>query len=76
MRGRGRGGRAAWPAARCPTGPGAFYPPTVLADCTDDMAVLREETFGPVAPVVVVDSFDEALRRGGATRRTGWPPRC
>ncbi|MEJ3744745.1 aldehyde dehydrogenase family protein [Actinomycetes bacterium KLBMP 9797] len=44
-------------------GPGAFYPPTVLADCTDDMAVLREETFGPVAPVVVVDSFDEALAR-------------
>ena len=27
------------------------------------MAVLRDETFGPVAPVAVVDSFDEALRR-------------
>jgi len=46
-----------------PDGPGAFYPATVLADCTDDMAVLREETFGPVAAVAVVDSFDEALRR-------------
>ena len=46
-----------------PDGPGAYYPPTVLADCTDDMAVLREETFGPVAPVVTVDSFDEGLRR-------------
>ena len=46
-----------------PPGPGSHYPPTVLGDCTDDMAVLREETFGPVAPVVVVDSFDEALRR-------------
>jgi acyl-CoA reductase-like NAD-dependent aldehyde dehydrogenase len=46
-----------------PDGPGAWYPPTVLADCTDDMAVLREETFGPIAPVVVVDSFDEALSR-------------
>ncbi|HYN98026.1 MAG TPA: aldehyde dehydrogenase family protein, partial [Pilimelia sp.] len=46
-----------------PDGPGAFYPPTVLADCTDAMAVVREETFGPVAPVVVVDSFDEALSR-------------
>jgi succinate-semialdehyde dehydrogenase/glutarate-semialdehyde dehydrogenase len=46
-----------------PDGPGAFYPPTVLADCTDDMAVMREETFGPVAPVMVVDSFDEALSR-------------
>jgi succinate-semialdehyde dehydrogenase/glutarate-semialdehyde dehydrogenase len=46
-----------------PDGPGAHYPATVLADCTDDMAVLREETFGPVAPVVTVDSFAEALSR-------------
>ncbi len=46
-----------------PDGPGAYYPPTVLADCTDDMTVLREETFGPVAPVVTVDSFAEALSR-------------
>jgi acyl-CoA reductase-like NAD-dependent aldehyde dehydrogenase len=46
-----------------PAGPGAWYPPTVLAGCTDDMAVMREETFGPVAPVAVTDSFDEALTR-------------
>ncbi|MBG0561255.1 aldehyde dehydrogenase family protein [Actinoplanes aureus] len=46
-----------------PSTPGAYYPPTVLADCTDDMAVVREETFGPVAPVVTVDSFSSALAR-------------
>jgi succinate-semialdehyde dehydrogenase/glutarate-semialdehyde dehydrogenase len=46
-------------------GPGAFYPPTVLAGCTDAMAVMREETFGPVAPVAVVDSFSEGLARAG-----------
>ncbi|TDD85234.1 aldehyde dehydrogenase [Actinomadura rubrisoli] len=46
---------------RIPDGPGCFYPATVLADCTDDMAVMAEETFGPVAPVRVVGSFDEAL---------------
>jgi acyl-CoA reductase-like NAD-dependent aldehyde dehydrogenase len=44
-----------------PDGPGSFYPATVLAGCTDTMTVMREETFGPVAPVRVVDSFDEAL---------------
>ncbi|HEX5741852.1 MAG TPA: aldehyde dehydrogenase family protein, partial [Pilimelia sp.] len=58
---------AAGAAARCggrvPEGPGAFYPATVLTDCTDAMAVVREETFGPVAPVVVVRSFAEALSR-------------
>jgi acyl-CoA reductase-like NAD-dependent aldehyde dehydrogenase len=46
-----------------PPGPGAHYPPTVLTGCTDAMAVVAEETFGPVAPVIVVDGFDEALDR-------------
>nr|WP_260300790.1 aldehyde dehydrogenase [Rathayibacter sp. PhB152] len=44
-------------------GDGTFYPATVLADCTDEMLVMTEETFGPVAPVLVVDDFDEALTR-------------
>jgi acyl-CoA reductase-like NAD-dependent aldehyde dehydrogenase len=44
-----------------PDGPGAFYPPTVLIGCTPRMRVLREETFGPVAPVRVVPDFDAAL---------------
>ena len=50
-----------------PEGAGSFYPATVLADCTEEMAVMSEETFGPVAPVRVVSSFAEALesaRRG------------
>jgi succinate-semialdehyde dehydrogenase/glutarate-semialdehyde dehydrogenase len=46
-----------------PDGPGAFYPATVLTGCTDAMAVMREETFGPVAPVAVVGSFEEGLAR-------------
>jgi acyl-CoA reductase-like NAD-dependent aldehyde dehydrogenase len=43
--------------------PGSFYAPTVLDGCPDDVPLLREETFGPVAPVVRVADFDEALRR-------------
>ncbi|WP_210491664.1 aldehyde dehydrogenase family protein [Patulibacter sp. SYSU D01012] len=50
-----------------PGGEGSFYPPTVLTDVTPDMDVWREETFGPVAPVIVVDDFDEALRLAGDT---------
>jgi acyl-CoA reductase-like NAD-dependent aldehyde dehydrogenase len=39
-----------------------FYAPTILADVTQDMRVMREETFGPVLSVVPFDSDDEALR--------------
>jgi acyl-CoA reductase-like NAD-dependent aldehyde dehydrogenase len=44
-----------------PDGAGSFYPATVLADCTAEMAVMRRETFGPVAPVQVLPSFTAAL---------------
>ncbi|MEV6606621.1 aldehyde dehydrogenase family protein [Kutzneria sp. NPDC051319] len=40
---------------------GCMYPNTVLTECTPEMRVMREETFGPVAPVCVVDSFDHGL---------------
>ena len=46
-----------------PEGPGFHYPPTVLSGVTPDMAVMLEETFGPVAPVMVVEDFETALRR-------------
>jgi succinate-semialdehyde dehydrogenase / glutarate-semialdehyde dehydrogenase len=56
------GGARARAGGVVPDGPGAFYPPTVLVDCLPDAAVLRHETFGPVAPVQVVPDFDTALR--------------
>ena len=39
-----------------------FYAPTVLADVTHEMLIMREETFGPVLPVMPFDSDDEAVR--------------
>lgn len=50
-----------------PEGPGCFYPPTVLADVPADAQVLREEVFGPVAPVVAVDGEDEAVAAANDT---------
>ena len=40
---------------------GHYYPATVIADCRQDMAIVREETFGPVMPVVTFHEFDEAI---------------
>ncbi|MFG2652448.1 aldehyde dehydrogenase family protein [Streptomyces sp. NPDC048436] len=51
-----------------PEGPGFFYPATVLTGVDESMAVLREETFGPLAPVVVVDSFEEGLDRAARSQ--------
>ncbi len=42
-------------------GNGYFYPPTLLLDVRQDMTIMHEETFGPVLPVVVFDTLEEAL---------------
>ncbi|HEX8857745.1 MAG TPA: NAD-dependent succinate-semialdehyde dehydrogenase [Actinomycetes bacterium] len=48
-------------------GRGYFYAPTVLADVTRDARVLREEIFGPVAPVTSFDSEREAVAAANDT---------
>jgi len=40
---------------------GLFFEPTVLTGVTRNMKVFREETFGPVAPVLTANSVDEAV---------------
>lgn len=40
---------------------GWFYEPTVLTGVTPEMAITREEVFGPVAPICEVESLDKAL---------------
>ena len=40
---------------------GHHYLPTVLANCTDDMSVMKDEIFGPVLPVRAVSDLEEAV---------------
>ena len=43
-------------------GPGYFYSPTVVVDVDHEMALMRDETFGPVLPIMPVADDDEAVR--------------
>ncbi|MDT7580992.1 MAG: succinate-semialdehyde dehydrogenase / glutarate-semialdehyde dehydrogenase, partial [Pseudonocardiales bacterium] len=45
-----------------PDGKGCYYPATVLVDVPSDAAILREEIFGPVAPIVTVTTEEDAVR--------------
>lgn len=46
---------------------GHFFAPTVLTGVTPDMTVYREETFGPVAPVVIYDDVDQVVAMANDT---------
>ncbi|HKV22601.1 MAG TPA: NAD-dependent succinate-semialdehyde dehydrogenase [Mycobacterium sp.] len=53
------------------TGPdfdgGCFFAPTILSGVTPDMLICDEETFGPIAPVLVFDDEEEAVKLANAT---------
>jgi succinate-semialdehyde dehydrogenase/glutarate-semialdehyde dehydrogenase len=57
---RDEGARVLTGAER-PAGRGYYYPPTVLTEVPPSATILREEIFGPVAPIVVFDDTDEAI---------------
>jgi succinate-semialdehyde dehydrogenase / glutarate-semialdehyde dehydrogenase len=46
---------------------GLFFEPTVLANVPADALIFREETFGPVAPVIAFETEEEAIRLANAT---------
>lgn len=52
---------------RRPEREGYYYEPTVLLDVTPDSPILKEEIFGPVAPIVTFEDEAEAIRLANAT---------
>ena len=46
---------------------GAYVAPTVFTDCHDDMAIVREEIFGPVMSILGYETEEEVIRRANDT---------
>jgi acyl-CoA reductase-like NAD-dependent aldehyde dehydrogenase len=63
-----RGARVLAGGRRNPAAQGLYFEPTVLVDVDHEMAIMREETFGPVLPIMRVRDEDEALRLANDTR--------
>lgn len=47
---------------------GYFFPPTVLVDVTEEMAIVAEEQFGPVLPVLIYDDLDDVITTANDTQ--------
>ena len=62
-----RGARVLTGGARHPLG-GLFFQPTVLAGVSEDALIAREETFGPVGPVISFKDEADAIRLANATQ--------
>lgn len=65
---RARGARVLTGGRRLETPAGVFFEPTVLTDVDQSMAIMQEETFGPVVPVLPVADADEAIRLANDSR--------
>jgi betaine-aldehyde dehydrogenase len=69
-RGRAEGARVLTGGMRVTTGgleKGYYVAPTVFDDCRDDMAIVREEIFGPVMSVLEFEDEQEVIERANAT---------
>ena len=60
-RARAEGATVVTGGAPADLGAGIHYQPTLITGATADMDIMRRETFGPVLPIQIVDSLDEAI---------------
>ena len=69
-KGKEEGARLITGGSRAQTGElakGCFVQPTIFADCTDGMSIVKEEIFGPVMSVLPFDTEEEVIRRANDT---------
>lgn len=58
---RTKGAKILTGGRRCGDGDGAFYEPTIITGVDHSMQIMREETFGPVLPIMTVENETEAV---------------
>ncbi len=63
-----RGARVLCGGRRNPKLTGLYYEPTVLADVNHEMEIIKEETFGPIIPIMKVKDWEEAVRLANDSR--------
>ena len=63
-----RGAQVQKGGRRVDSGEGLFFAPTVITGIQPEMKIWREETFGPILPIVAFDTPDEAIRMANSTR--------
>jgi acyl-CoA reductase-like NAD-dependent aldehyde dehydrogenase len=63
------GARVIAPHTTAPTGPGAYYPPTLVVAPPHESEIVQEETFGPVLVLERARGFEEALRLANGVRQ-------
>ena len=51
-----------------PSGPGYFFPPTLVAGLPEDAPAVREEQFGPLLPIMKFTDIEDAIARANDTR--------
>ncbi|MBU0636100.1 aldehyde dehydrogenase family protein [Candidatus Micrarchaeota archaeon] len=49
-------------------GKGYFFPPTVITNITEEMLVLKEETFGPVIPLIPFETIEEVIQKANDSK--------
>jgi acyl-CoA reductase-like NAD-dependent aldehyde dehydrogenase len=62
-----RGGADVYFKGEAPEGPGYWHPVTLVRQVDDNAALVAEEQFGPVLPILTYASLDEAVERANAT---------
>src|SRR6202521_3652914 len=60
---------ASCPSVQAPRRPGYFVPPTVLSEVAPDDNILKEEIFGPIAPIVTFRDVNQAIEFANKTDR-------